>query len=344
MFEINPNSRFAKSWYRERDNIDLDPPYQRRGGIWSVEDQRFLIDSMINDYDIPKIYLADFTKMKSPLNKKNKKFAVIDGKQRLEAIFKFFSNELSLSRNFVLHSDTSIDLCGLRYSDLTANYLNIAVKVEEFPLPVLCVVTKEEGRIEELFVRLNKGASLTGAEIRNAMAGPLPSLFRQLEKHELFRECVNYQAKRGQTLNAAAKLTLFEMRGGLGNTKKQDLDRLVKKNVKLTQKDTEKYMKTISDNMQKMVSVFQKRDELLSSQGNVPVFYWFIRDLHKSDLINVRTFLVRFVRELTRNRKLPEQERDPTLSGYSLAARSTNDQLALERRIEILVNYFKRKQ
>lgn len=340
MFEVNSHSRFAKSWYRERHDIDLSPPYQRSGGIWSEEDQRFLIDSMINDYDIPKIYLADFTRIKSPLNRKKKKFAVIDGKQRLEAIFKFFSNKLSLSANFVFRADPTIDLTGLRYSDLTANYVDIAAKVEEFELPVMRVVTREEGRIEELFVRLNKGASLTGAEIRNAMAGPLPALFRELVKHELFSECVNYQAKRGQNLNAVAKLTLFEMKVGLGNTKKQDLDRLVTNNVQRSQRDVKQYEKIISDNMDKMASVFETRDELLTSQGNVPVFYWFIRDLKKTGLKKVRPFLVKFVRELSRNRKLPENERNATLFEYSLAARSTNDQIALERRIEILDEKF----
>lgn len=32
------------------------PPEQREGKIWSLEQKQNLIDSIYNDYDIPKIY------------------------------------------------------------------------------------------------------------------------------------------------------------------------------------------------------------------------------------------------------------------------------------------------
>ena len=40
----------------ERDEINIKPEYQREGGIWTKEKKQLLIDSILNDYDIPKLY------------------------------------------------------------------------------------------------------------------------------------------------------------------------------------------------------------------------------------------------------------------------------------------------
>ncbi|MES2725776.1 MAG: DUF262 domain-containing protein, partial [Bacteroidota bacterium] len=40
----------------ERKYINLSPDYQRNGELWNLEKRQLLIDSILNDYDIPKIY------------------------------------------------------------------------------------------------------------------------------------------------------------------------------------------------------------------------------------------------------------------------------------------------
>src|SRR5687768_59510 len=84
-------------WNAERDQIDMTPGFQRRGGLWSSTDKAFLIDSILNGFDIPKIYIADFTYVDTHLNVNRKPYAIIDGKQRLEAIFDFFDNRIVLN-------------------------------------------------------------------------------------------------------------------------------------------------------------------------------------------------------------------------------------------------------
>lgn len=39
----------------------------RKGGIWSERDKAYLIDSIINGFDIPKFYLSDFGMRSSTL-------------------------------------------------------------------------------------------------------------------------------------------------------------------------------------------------------------------------------------------------------------------------------------
>ena len=42
--------------YSDRKHIKIDPEYQRMGDIWTIEKRQLLIDSILNGFDIPKIY------------------------------------------------------------------------------------------------------------------------------------------------------------------------------------------------------------------------------------------------------------------------------------------------
>ncbi len=172
MFEVRQGeTRTLSWWHARRVRIEMDPPYQRRGGLWSTKDKGFLIDSILNGYDMPKIYLADFSYQNSPLNLSKTQYAMIDGKQRFEAIAGFFDGSVRLNADFVLESDPFLKLGGLGYQDLKRGYPEVAERFENFNLAVMSVFTDEEGKINELFVRLNSSKALSGAELRNAMAG-----------------------------------------------------------------------------------------------------------------------------------------------------------------------------
>jgi hypothetical protein len=172
MFKIQPHlSRTLSWWNGQRKNIDMNPSYQRKGNIWSTEYKAYLVDSILNDYDIPKLYLADFTYGNTSLNEKGKSYAVIDGKQRLEAIFNFFDGSLALDERFAYETDRKLKLAGLTFKDLKSRYPEVATAFENFNLNVMSVITDEEGKINDLFVRLNRSKPLTGSEIRSAMQG-----------------------------------------------------------------------------------------------------------------------------------------------------------------------------
>src|ERR1700730_3548349 len=67
--------------------IDLDADYQREK-IWSRKMQLDLLDSIIKNIDIPKIYLAEVK------GNENFDFECIDGKQRMATLLGFFKPEL----------------------------------------------------------------------------------------------------------------------------------------------------------------------------------------------------------------------------------------------------------
>lgn len=238
---IQQPAQTLSSWWDDQKDIDLDPVYQRKGQIWSLKQKQDLIDTILNGFDIPKFYFADFTWLDSGLNTKRKKYAVIDGKQRLVAIFGYFENKFTLSPKFSLYDEPDLRLQGLSYRDLQASFPKIARRFDNYNLTVMSVIADDEQKINELFLRLNASKPLVGAEIRNAMKGEVPDLIRELVEHP-FWERTKFSKIRGQDKNSAAKLLLIEHAGTFVDTKKKQLDDLVQVAIDAAQLSVEDHM------------------------------------------------------------------------------------------------------
>lgn len=334
------------SWWKARRNkIDMDPPYQRRGHLWSATDKAYLIDSIINGFDVPKVYVADFTYLETKLNRKRLPYAIIDGKQRFEAIFDFFDGKITLNDDFVYRENSTLKLGGLGYKDLVQKHPEIAELFDTYNLSVMSVITNDTTLINELFVRLNRSKPLTGAEIRNAMAGRASEVARQMAKHQFFTEYVAFQVQRGQDLNAAMKLLLFEFTGKPQETKKTTLDAFVK-NAEKNRSKLEVAARRAYSALDDLTSIFLPRDRLLASSGLLPVYYWFIHGLNFEEYPAVRDFLVNFERDRKENRQRADggasrKQIDSELLEYDQLNRNTNDINSHVRRIEILQNRFR---
>lgn len=345
MFKVRIFEPRTLSWWADqRDVIDFDPPYQRRGGLWSNRDKSFLIDSIINEYDIPKLYLADFTfGTPTELNPHSRQYAVIDGKQRFEAIFDFIDGRIALNRDFVFSGDVELGLGGMSYRDLKANHPKLASRFDNYNLTVMSVITNEEGKINELFVRLNRNKTLTGPEIRNAMQGIVPELIRNLGQHSFFEDNVRFETRRAQDLDVAGKFLLTEFWGRIVETKRANLDRFADQghNADADVDDFERAAGRVERLLEVMHEIFIANDPLLRTQGPLVPIYWLVRSVpDERDL--VRPFLLRFEDLRTVNKRLardPEtaQSMDQELGRYDTLNRSINDQGSIEGRFEILL-------
>ena len=344
---VAPFESKTLTWWKSRAaQIDMSPSYQRRGKLWSDADKAYLIDSILNGFDVPKLYLANFTYSESRLNEKRLPYAIIDGKQRIEAILDFFYGKITLNEDFELLENPHLELGGLGYQDLKQNYPDVAEVFDNFNLSVMNVMTDSEELINQLFVRLNRSKPLNGAEIRNAMSGPAPEIIRGIAAHEFFIDQIYFSVKRGQHLNAAAKLLLFEFSQGLQETKKWRLDSFINEAGEYPQK-LELSARRTNDTLNDMTAIFLPHDRLLSSAGTVPVYYWFIRGLLASEHSYVREFLVRFEAERRSNRQKAEFNLSPDsidkkLVDYDNFNRSTNDVGSHTGRVSILKERFGR--
>ena len=328
IFVVRPFSNTSIGWWHaERDQIDLAPPYQRKSGVWTNSDKAFLIDSVINGYDIPKFYVADFSYSGSSLNTTGRPFAVIDGRQRFEAIFDFLDGKVSLRTDIRYMSDSSIRLGGMTARDLELKHPRIFQRIQSFPLTVMSVITNQVDRINDLFVRLNKSKPLTGAEVRSAMTGELPRHIKRIAGHAFFTTYVGFSNQRKQHENVAAKLLLMEHRGDFVETKKTSLDRFVNEAL-LTEVEFEFTAMAVVNNLTKMESVFGRSSNLLKSSGVIPVYYWIVRN--GSSIVDLGLKLKNFEIFRAKNPNLP------AIVEFNSMSRSTNDELSYRVRYVVL--------
>lgn len=346
-FKVTTFDPKTLSWWRTREGkIDMEPPYQRRGHLWSPTDKAYLVDSILNGFDVPKFYIADFTYADSKLNKKRLPYAIIDGKQRFEAIFDFFEGRITLNEDFIFLDNPKLRLGNLGYRDLQRNHADIAEIFDNYPLAVMSVITDSENLINELFVRLNRSKPLTGAEIRNAMAGPAPRVIREMVKHEFFSELIKFPVSRGQDLNAAAKLLMFEFHGEPQETKKKSLDSFVK-SARRQRDQLELAARRVHAMLDNLNIIFLPKDRLLGSAGVIPVYYWFVRGVGERHYPLLRDFLVRFEDNRKENRLWAAEggsgrNIEKLLVEYDQYNRSTNDLVSHKGRINILNKRFSR--
>jgi hypothetical protein len=334
--------KLLRWWCQNREKLDMNPPYQRKGRLWSRKDKAFLIDSILNEFDIPKFYIVDFTFGIAPTGARKLPYAIVDGKQRFEAMFGFFDGHPTLDPAFVFLPEPHLKLGGLGYKDLSKRYPHIADAFDNFPPIVMRIVTSDDEKINELFVRLNRSKPLTGAEIRNARPGPIPEMIRALIKHPFFEDYIRFSTTRGGDQNAAAKILMFEFRGKPVETKRRQLDDYA--SMELTPDAVEKIelsMNRVTSNIDRMCEIFLPRDQLLRTAGILSVYYWFIRAVPLNRDHCVREFLVEFDQLMKEQKKTPPQSRlDIDVTEFEALNRSTNDARSHTRRVELLLNAF----
>lgn len=193
---------------KKRKLIDTNPDYQRPA-VWTNAQKQLLIDSILRDYDVPKIYLH---------KKQDGTFSVIDGQQRIRAIWEFYDDGFSLPRN--AEPVHGIDVAGKKYSELD---MDISTIIDAYNLDFVILDTQNEDEIREMFLRLQNGTTLKAQEKRNAMPGRMRDFVRQLTTHEFFSK-VSFSNSRFTHDQVAAQLTLLALKKSICNIKDRDLN------------------------------------------------------------------------------------------------------------------------
>ena len=338
-----PQSTILKI-YSEKDDIIVDPEYQRNGDIWSLEKRQLLVDSILNDYDIPKIY---FHKL-SPTDrvKTEKQFSIVDGRQRLETIWKFIEGDFALADDFEYLKNSSIKAGGFTYSDLAKNYPKLKISFDSTSLPIVVITTDDLELIEDMFSRLNEAVPLNAAEKRNAIGGTMAKLITKLSNHNFYKESVSFSNKRYQHKESAAKFLFvtnsLNTRKRLVDTKKVYLDGFVKEYKNKSEKDVEALKREVFQVVDEMHKIFIKKDPLLKAQGTLPVYFMLIREYKQQGKLDQfsRKMLINFRRNLDENRKIAEL--DITKAEFELlefdrlSQQGTNDASSINTRVDIL--------
>lgn len=173
----------------DKNIIKLNPDYQRKHR-WEKGFSSRLIESLILNIPVPLIYLSQDVDVDEEVEEEVSRYSVIDGQQRLTAIYEFFKNEYPLEELDVLS-----DLNGSYYRDLPPFLIR---RLEERTIRCLRIDSTVDGQVRyDIFERLNSGSvKLEAQELRNATCrGPFKQLIKRLAKNEDFTETCQIKAK-----------------------------------------------------------------------------------------------------------------------------------------------------
>lgn len=184
----------------EKGNIDLNPSFQRRDA-WSEQEKSKLIESLMLGFPVPPIILAE--------NKQKKNsYIVIDGKQRLLSIRRFYSDisekefkEKSLQEKDVFKQlklkglDILEDFNGKTYSQLEVESTDYINNLDNQSIRTIVIKNwPDEAFLYTVFLRLNTGSKkLSPQELRQALKpGPfLDFLDDETANSEVIKNMLN---------------------------------------------------------------------------------------------------------------------------------------------------------
>lgn len=327
--------------YRTRETIQTNPEYQRSSDIWTEEKKQLLIDTILNGFDVPKLYFHKFSTLAVSANKQYE-YAIIDGKQRLEAIWEFIDGRFALSADFECLWDASLLAAGLTYSELGKNFPDLRNALDSYGLTVVCIETSDLEIIEDMFSRLNEAVPLSAAEKRNAKGGPIPSAIKLLSSLPFFQEKVPFGNSRYRHYDLAVKFLMCTERGKVVETKKSTLDRYV---INWASNSSREYDLPFVDLtrliLEDMANVFIDRDRLLRQVGAVTLYFHLFRlaRIQNWTLEIQRHLLEVFEIERLRNRTMIEigENGNPELIEFDRYAQSSNDSYAVRIRLRTIL-------
>lgn len=325
-----------------KDEIDFAPDYQRESDIWPVSKKQLFIDSLINNLDIPKLYFHEVQKTSSyPF-----RYAVVDGKQRLEALFSFLKDEFAISDDFEDLSGAGIDVKGKKYSE----FLSVGIRFKTFfdarQLPIFLIKTDDKDLIDEMFFRLNEAAPLNAAEKRNSYRGPYSRIVRELASHPFFQSKVSFSSRRYRHHDVIGKVLLLSHSPKTVDTKKIHLDSFAKSLAEREESLVASLQAEVVTALDFLGGVFTNSDRLLKSAAFVPLLFLAYKQLKavgQESLID-RAKIEEFDRRRLENRMLARDNEEAGEVNYSWLEydrliQSPNDSSSIEFRKDVFIDF-----
>lgn len=153
-------------FYRE-NRLIVNRRYQRKL-VWGIDEKAAFIDSVLNEFPVPLFLFAEGKRGEEIV------YEIIDGMQRLNALFSYIENEFPLDGNyFDLESTAETKL--LKDSGVIQQKTPVldrkicADKIASYVLPISSYRSTNEETVDEIFRRINaNGKHLSKQEIRQA--------------------------------------------------------------------------------------------------------------------------------------------------------------------------------
>jgi len=191
--KMSAERRAIDKIFKRRDRYEI-PDWQREE-VWDAAKKQRLVDSILRGWKLPKFYFV----RTAP-----DEYEVVDGQQRLSAIFDFFSNELPLA------PDTASEFGGPLYRQLTQK---VADTFDDFEVEYDVIEDASDEELKDFFQRLQAGLPLTSSEKLNAIHSKLRDYCRTVAEHPFFTDTIAVANTRYSHFDIAAKVATLEIEG-----------------------------------------------------------------------------------------------------------------------------------
>lgn len=156
MLDFNPREYSIRELFdsHKRGETVLSPKFQRRT-VWEYKAKSYLIDSIISGFPIPRIFIRESTNLDMTACRE-----IIDGQQRLKAIFDFLNDGFKISK---VHSKEYGGMC---YSELPDEIKKSFLK---YPISAIILIDVDDNTVFDIFARLNTySVKLNSQELLNS--------------------------------------------------------------------------------------------------------------------------------------------------------------------------------
>ncbi|RWQ31750.1 MAG: DUF262 domain-containing protein [Mesorhizobium sp.] len=193
--EMRAERRALDKIYKRRDRYEI--PDWQRSKVWSVEQKRRLIDTVLQGWKLPKFY---FQKTQENPDE----FDVVDGQQRLTAIWEFLGGELTLT------SEQATKFGGSDYDSLPEA---LSDAFDDYEIEYDEITNATDAEVKEFFQRLQGGLPLTSSEKLNSVHSKLRDYCVTAAKLPFFSETTAISNKRHSHFDIVAKVVTIEIEG-----------------------------------------------------------------------------------------------------------------------------------
>lgn len=174
--KLTPTTKTIDELYQlyQEGRLDLSADYQRNS-VWPPKARAYLVDTVLMDRPIPMLFVARVRDS----NKNKIKYRVIDGQQRLRAVFSYFENKFGAGES------KSLEISGKRYKKLSEDFKEQFVGYS-FVIMEMAGYSDEE--LREIFARINKYVvRLNPQELRDAeQPGVFKNFIDNLSQDEIW--------------------------------------------------------------------------------------------------------------------------------------------------------------
>ncbi len=234
--------------YKRRDRIEM-AECQRENNVWSPDKKRMLIDTILREWHLPKIYFRKIDE---------NTYECVDGQQRLLSIWEFCDNKLRLNRS------TAEEFGGYTYKELNDE---VSDRFDDYELDVEEIEEATEVEVNELFLRLQLGEPLNTAEKLNAILGGMRNFCKTVAVHDFLKNKIAIRDTRYAHFDIATKWLFIEARGIQPQMRFPQLEGFMRENSSFSLKS--ELAKNINESLKYLNKAFPEKCSKLRNRANV---------------------------------------------------------------------------